>query len=91
MGNSKAPVSIYFLEGLAAFVDQPGEWAYDAAEAAIAATLPAIQTGHTALPAGVFSVGVLAADAAFAVGALAYVLALPLGVAGAAYLLHARK
>ena len=31
MGNSKAAVSIYFLEGLAAFVDQPGEWAYDAA------------------------------------------------------------
>ena len=31
MGNSKAPVSIYFLEGLATFVDQPGEWAYNTA------------------------------------------------------------
>merc|ERR1711959_830302 len=31
IGNSKAGNSIYFLEGLPAFVDQPEEWAFDTA------------------------------------------------------------
>jgi hypothetical protein len=29
MGNTKSSNSIYFFEGLAEFVDQPSEWAYD--------------------------------------------------------------
>ena len=46
MGNSKAPVSIYFLEGLADFVDQPGEWAYDVATRVLVLQTPG--TGHPA-------------------------------------------
>ena len=65
---------------------------YDTAEHYfINAAVPYLQAASGALPSAALPICILAADASFALGFLLYALALPLGLAGAAFLLRAAR
>ena len=65
---------------------------YDTAEHYfINAALPYLQAASGALPSAALPICILAADASFALGFLLHALALPLGLAGAAFLLRAAR
>lgn len=63
---------------------------YQAAEPTITAMLPQMALAGATVPAAVVP-GIVLADAVFAVGFVLHSLALPLGVASAAFLVAARK
>ena len=65
--------------------------AYGAMEPALDAFSPAMQAAGASVPAVALPLVVVAADAVFALGALAYALAAPLGVMGVAYALGAAR
>jgi hypothetical protein len=64
---------------------------YEQVEGVLDYLQPTLERAAPSIPRALDMPLVLVADAAFAIGLLLYSFALPLGVAGAAYLLHSKK